>query len=419
MGKVKKDEIKVLKKAYKSAKTLWKANKEDKKLRKAFKEAKRRYQEAEGEEEEKSDVVESNTPADGKSKVDEEKDTATRSSVVENELDRAKAAWKADRSNKVLREKYLALKSAFENGEAPAATETPPKVDEESISKVFCSNVPVEIDDKEASMFFSSCGNIVDTYWLYDKKTGAFREKGFVTFDSPEAARKACALSGTKWQESTVQIDLARPMKSCNGKMHSGKSCGIYCGNLPADVNKEGLLEFFDGCGTIVDVSWPEDEDGTFKRCAFVTFDSLKSAGLAWKKDGCMMSGYTVTVKPRRPNKKKGGDTRSASSSKPVAPLGPKPPGCHTCFVGNLSFDMSEEMFSEFAGDGVTNIRWLTDQESGKFKGCGFVDFKDDAAIEAFAKKNGQVLCGRSVRIDYAPKTKKEEEGEAGEDAAW
>ena len=32
----------------------------------------------------------------------------------------------------------------------------------------------------------------------------------------------------------------------------------------------------------------------------------------------------------------------------------------------------------------ITGIRWLNDRESGKFKGCGFIDFADTESVDEF-----------------------------------
>eukprot|EP00940_MAST-03C_sp_MAST-3C-sp2_P002276 g2276.t1 len=416
-----KGNVKELKSAYKKARSLWKVNKEDAALKKAYKAAKRKLREAEQEKTRNAETED----AGGSSKEITQRDHRKSKALMEA-LEKAKAAWKADRSNKALRKAFLDAKKAAHSGSTDETKKvdrdsTPDKKDDETadaVCKVFCSHVPLDIDDSDTSKFFSDCGNIVDTYWLYDKKTGSFRGSGFVTFDTHAAATKACSLSGTMWKENAVKIEFARPMASWNGKMHSGKSCGIYCGNLPSDIDKATLVSFFADCGTITDISWRENEDGTFKRCAFLLFDSVKSAGLAWKKDGCMLSNHEIVVKPRRPIKTK---KQSGEGRETRAPLGPRPDGCLTCFVGNLAFEMSEDAFVEFAGPGMLHVRWLTEQDSGKFKGCGFVDFETSEATEAFAKKNGTVFCGRPIRIDYAPKSKRDAKPETGngDDASW
>lgn len=78
-------------------------------------------------------------------------------------------------------------------------------------------------------------------------------------------------------------------------------------------------------------------------------------------------------------------------------------------YVGNLSYNTNESnlesMFSEFGT--VESVRIITDRETGRSKGFGFVDMPDDqeanAAIEAL---NGQEIDGRTLRVNEArPKT--------------
>ena len=81
-----------------------------------------------------------------------------------------------------------------------------------------------------------------------------------------------------------------------------------------------------------------------------------------------------------------------------------KPDGCVTCFLGNLSYDIDDDKCKEFFKDcgEVSKIRWLTDRESGDFKGCGFIEFYDSASTDKAAALSGQDLLGRAIRIDYA-----------------
>merc|ERR1739838_392792 len=74
-------------------------------------------------------------------------------------------------------------------------------------------------------------------------------------------------------------------------------------------------------------------------------------------------------------------------------------------FVGNLSYDIDDEKCKEFFKDigALTDIYWLTDRESGDFKGCGFLSFATvemaDKAVEEMAGKD---ILGRSLKIDWA-----------------
>jgi len=97
----------------------------------------------------------------------------------------------------------------------------------------------------------------------------------------------------------------------------------------------------------------------------------------------------------------KGGKPKHSMSSKPMSE---KPRGCMGFFVGNLPYDVDDDSMREFASDcgEVSAIRWVTNKETGEFKGCGFIDFVDSEAVDKFALKNGKEFNGRQIRIDYA-----------------
>jgi len=74
-------------------------------------------------------------------------------------------------------------------------------------------------------------------------------------------------------------------------------------------------------------------------------------------------------------------------------------------FVGNLSYDIDDEKVKEFFKDigELTDIFWLTDRESGDFKGCGFITFEsNEKADQAVEQKAGKELAGRPLKIDWA-----------------
>ena len=74
-------------------------------------------------------------------------------------------------------------------------------------------------------------------------------------------------------------------------------------------------------------------------------------------------------------------------------------------YVGNLPFSATEDelrnLFAQ-AGD-VSEIRLITDRETGRPKGFGFITMgSEDSATEAMDKFNGYDMGGRKLRIDKA-----------------
>ena len=74
-------------------------------------------------------------------------------------------------------------------------------------------------------------------------------------------------------------------------------------------------------------------------------------------------------------------------------------------FVGSLSWDTNDEgLRNAFADHGeITEAIVISDRDSGRSRGFGFVTFEDDeAADKAVAALNGTQLDGRTIRVDIA-----------------
>lgn len=87
-------------------------------------------------------------------------------------------------------------------------------------------------------------------------------------------------------------------------------------------------------------------------------------------------------------------------------------------YVGNLAFSVSEaallETFSQFGQ--VESAKIITDRDSGRSKGFGFVEMSEDgSAQDAITKMNGQDYNGRAVVVSEArPQAPRENRGGFG-----
>ena len=74
-------------------------------------------------------------------------------------------------------------------------------------------------------------------------------------------------------------------------------------------------------------------------------------------------------------------------------------------YVGNLSYGMSEqELRDAFAAYGdVASVKILTDRETGRSRGFGFVEMPNQSEGEAAVSNlNGKELSGRALRVNEA-----------------
>ena len=74
-------------------------------------------------------------------------------------------------------------------------------------------------------------------------------------------------------------------------------------------------------------------------------------------------------------------------------------------YVGNISYAVSEQDLGDlFAQYGeVDAVKIITDRETGRAKGFGFITMNnDDDAQNAIEKLNGQDFDGRALRVNEA-----------------
>ena len=91
-------------------------------------------------------------------------------------------------------------------------------------------------------------------------------------------------------------------------------------------------------------------------------------------------------------------------------------------FVGNLSFQTTENDVSDaFAHCGtVEAVSIITDRDTGRSKGFGFVSMSDEDAEKAIAAYNGKEVGGRPLTVNEArPMVKREFTSRAGRNNRW
>ena len=86
-------------------------------------------------------------------------------------------------------------------------------------------------------------------------------------------------------------------------------------------------------------------------------------------------------------------------------------------YVGNLSFQTTEtdltDMFAEIGQ--VESVQIITDRDTGRSKGFGFVEMVDDAAAEkAIEQLNGKSVGGRNLTVNEAKPQQKRDFGSRG-----
>jgi RNA recognition motif-containing protein len=73
-------------------------------------------------------------------------------------------------------------------------------------------------------------------------------------------------------------------------------------------------------------------------------------------------------------------------------------------YVGNLSFDSTEESVRNlFEQHGTVNsINLISDRDTGRPRGFGFVEMEGDGSNAAIQALNGAELDGRTIKVNEA-----------------
>jgi RNA recognition motif-containing protein len=85
-------------------------------------------------------------------------------------------------------------------------------------------------------------------------------------------------------------------------------------------------------------------------------------------------------------------------------------------YVGNLSWSTTDadltEMFSQYGE--VTSARVITDRETGRSRGFGFVELDDEGSEKAMKELDGKEFQGRNLRVNEAQEKPRRDGGGGG-----
>ena len=107
-----------------------------------------------------------------------------------------------------------------------------------------------------------------------------------------------------------------------------------------------------------------------------------------------VFEGRRLTVQFTRPR-----------ADRPEAKFGIRNPPSKTLFIGNMSFDMSDQdlndMFRQIKN--VVDVRVAIDRRTGQPRGFAHADFVDITSAEkAMAELQDKEVYGRKLRLDYS-----------------
>ncbi|XP_039037383.1 protein gar2 [Hibiscus syriacus] len=173
---------------------------------------------------------------------------------------------------------------------------------------------------------------------------------------------------------------------SAGGRMLPQK----YVGGIPYRYTEDDIRYYFESCGTITDIDCMKFPDtGKFRGIAIVCFETEAAAKEALALDRAEMGGMQLTIQPYK-------STR-ANKATGFAPKMME--GYNRIYVGNLSWDITEDDLKKFFSDcNVSSIRFGINKETGEFRGYAHVDFSDSVSVAMALKLDQEIVCGRPVK---------------------
>ncbi|KAG6494523.1 28 kDa ribonucleoprotein, chloroplastic-like [Zingiber officinale] len=170
----------------------------------------------------------------------------------------------------------------------------------------------------------------------------------------------------------------------------------LYVGNLPYDVDSEGLAQLFEKAGVVevAEVIYNRQTDQS-RGFGFVTMSTVEEADKAVE----LLHRFEINGRLLTVNKASPRGTRVERTPRTFEPSSLR------IYVGNLPWQVDdarlEQIFSEHGK--VVEARVLYDRESGRSRGFGFVKMESQAEMEdAIAALDGQSLDGRAIRVNVA-----------------
>ncbi|KAG6499475.1 phragmoplastin interacting protein 1-like [Zingiber officinale] len=171
----------------------------------------------------------------------------------------------------------------------------------------------------------------------------------------------------------------------------------VIVSGMPYSATEKQIRDLFKDIGPVAQLQLSRFPDsGNFRGLAFVTFQEEEMVTNALELDGTKMGNRFIKVERCRicPQRKR----KFGFQDEPK-----KVEGCFSAYVGNLSWDVTEDDIRDYFKDSkISSVRLALDKTSGVSRGFCHIDFEDDESLEEAMKKNQHEFHGRAVKIAYA-----------------
>ncbi|GAX22600.1 hypothetical protein FisN_14Hh233 [Fistulifera solaris] len=292
----------------------------------------------------------------------------------------------------------------------PSVATTMPKplflssVSTEERFTIFVGNIPSDSTQEGLEALFSQHGSVSSVNVPTNRETGQVRGFAFVDMSTADGMQAAIdALNGEDFHGNELRVSESVPKDQLKKKDNKNKGVvmegykKLYVGNLPYDIDRDELSEFFSTYGDLQDIYIPTNADtGSGRGFAFLTLKEEDANRAVSEANGKEFNGRPLVVnEPLQAGERPARPTRNNNNNNS---------NNVKLYVGNLSFytvrETLQEIFEEFGT--VIDCYMPEDPETGGTRGFGFVTMSKDAADRAVAEIDGCEVDGRAIRVNVA-----------------
>ena len=271
---------------------------------------------------------------------------------------------------------------------------------------VFIKNLDPAIDNKALHDTFSAFGNILSCKVATDE-LGVSKGYGFVHYETTEAAENAIKhVNGMLLNDKKVYVAHHVSKKERLGKAEAARQnfTNVYVKNIDADVSDEEFTALFEKYGEITSSSLARDEEGKVRGFGFVNYEDHEAAMKAADElNDTEFHGKLLYVGRAQKKHERAEELRKVYAQAKAEKLN-KYQGVNL-FIKNIADEVDDEGLRERFGDygAITSAKVMTDPETGKSKGFGFVCFSNpDEATKAVSEMNQQLFHGKPLYVALA-----------------
>ncbi|KAJ2859534.1 nuclear localization sequence binding protein, partial [Coemansia erecta] len=225
--------------------------------------------------------------------------------------------------------------------------------------------------------------------------------------EESEDGGKRKAASDVEMNDSEDDSDekSAKKQKTDDAAEEETKLYSVFVGNLSFSVTDESLATAFGEFGEVVAarVAMQPNSDRS-RGFGYVDFATEEARDKATSAGEFELEGRVVRMEKTDGHARDGRQSRAQQGGSQPSTGEPS----KVLFIGNMSFRSTEDSVRvafEECGT-VLSVRIITDRETGRPKGYGYIEFDTVEAAANAMQWNGTDLDGRNIRLDYStPRT--------------